>query len=652
MPPLAAADTTQAERAALGRHAPAGDAGAPSAAPRAAAAPRFRSSLARTRGRAWPIRLLGQVSSLWMAATLLGSLAIVIAVATYYEAAYGRVAAAVVIYHSWWFTLLFGLLALNIFGAAAVRWPWHKQQTGFVITHAGMLVLMAGFAIAGYDRLDGMLVVAEGEAESQLQLPTDYLAVSLDGETVERSVQPIDVAGYPGFVRFCLVPLWPLPPAVAPPARQRGRHLATIGGAEIRLSAAVDHAEPVLGWGHSAHGGPAALRWSLNVTPPGGEPMTQGGWLTTRSPRERIAALGPFRLLLDRTDQPLYAADFLSDPATWPADGRVLIYADGQRYELPPEAGASVNVNGRQLSLRAVHHAAAITDTGELVASDRTDVHNPVVVWETSDGFGGQAWAALPDLIEQDGAVVQVVYQHPAVNLLDGGALGLVEALIDPNGVHLRETSANRGVVARHSQAAPWRGNVLEGAPMAITLSLDAAYAHARRAPTPVAVLADKANDTARFAELSVTLDGETRRQWFARGSRGFITLGDGRQVGVHYANEVYDLVHERDLAIGLERFEHLVDPGGGQSAAYASTVAVQHAGALSSHRISMNEPLHVAGVTAYQSGYSRTPDGRYRSHFTIARDPGRIAKYLGSLLMVVGICTLYAMRRRRRKVV
>src|SRR5436305_779149 len=79
------------------------------------------------------------------AALTIAALAAVIGVATWYERDYGRHAAATMIYTSWWFAAIFVLLAINIFGAAAVRYPWKRRQHGFVVVHIGLLTLIAGF---------------------------------------------------------------------------------------------------------------------------------------------------------------------------------------------------------------------------------------------------------------------------------------------------------------------------------------------------------------------------------------------------------------------------------------------------------------------------------------------------------------------------
>src|SRR5690606_10175615 len=128
---------------------------------------------------AWPIRLLAPFSSLRMAVTLIIAITVVIGVATYYERDFGRHAAAVKIYHAWWFSALWGLIALNIFGAAAVRFPWKKRQLGFVVVHAGLLLLIAGFW-QSRGRLDGLLEVPTGEVAHQIAGERDQLTI-VDG---------------------------------------------------------------------------------------------------------------------------------------------------------------------------------------------------------------------------------------------------------------------------------------------------------------------------------------------------------------------------------------------------------------------------------------------------------------------------------------
>jgi len=54
------------------------------------------------------------------------------------------------------------LLGLNVLCAAVVRFPWKKSQIGFLVTHAGILVLMLGAVLTRVAGIDANLPVFEG----------------------------------------------------------------------------------------------------------------------------------------------------------------------------------------------------------------------------------------------------------------------------------------------------------------------------------------------------------------------------------------------------------------------------------------------------------------------------------------------------------
>ena len=83
------------------------------------------------------------LASLKLAVILIVVLAAVLAWATLLESASGREYAQWYVYKSDWFIGLLGLLGVNILAATLIRWPWTKSRSGFVMTHAGLLVLLA-----------------------------------------------------------------------------------------------------------------------------------------------------------------------------------------------------------------------------------------------------------------------------------------------------------------------------------------------------------------------------------------------------------------------------------------------------------------------------------------------------------------------------
>jgi len=116
-------------------------------------------------------RVLHALGSLKLAVFLLLALATVIAVATVLEADHGRFYVQWYVYHSGWFIVLLVMLGVNIFCAAASRIPWKRHQTGVVVTHGGLLVLLAGSVQSFVGGIDGQVTLAEGASTTSMHLP-------------------------------------------------------------------------------------------------------------------------------------------------------------------------------------------------------------------------------------------------------------------------------------------------------------------------------------------------------------------------------------------------------------------------------------------------------------------------------------------------
>ena len=108
------------------------------------------------------------LASLKLAVISLTTLAAVLAYATFFESWYGAAAVQEWIYMSPGFALLLAFLGANILCAALIRFPWKKRQTGFVITHAGLLVLLAGSWYSLQHADEGQLGMLEGDVSSQM----------------------------------------------------------------------------------------------------------------------------------------------------------------------------------------------------------------------------------------------------------------------------------------------------------------------------------------------------------------------------------------------------------------------------------------------------------------------------------------------------
>ncbi len=107
------------------------------------------------------------LASLKFAVVLITTLAVVLGLGTFVESAYGTEAVKFGVWNTWWFTLLNALLAVSIFCAAAIRYPWKRYQTGFVITHIGLLTLLAGCFISQRGGIDAQMPLLEGSEGSR-----------------------------------------------------------------------------------------------------------------------------------------------------------------------------------------------------------------------------------------------------------------------------------------------------------------------------------------------------------------------------------------------------------------------------------------------------------------------------------------------------
>lgn len=88
-------------------------------------------------------------------------------VGTCLESWYSASIAQELIYYSWWFITLLGLLGCCIFFAAVKKWPWKKHQTGFLITHVGLLTMLAGGVLNTFLGTDATMMLIDNKAMAE-----------------------------------------------------------------------------------------------------------------------------------------------------------------------------------------------------------------------------------------------------------------------------------------------------------------------------------------------------------------------------------------------------------------------------------------------------------------------------------------------------
>ena len=162
----------------------------------------------------------------------------------------------------------------------------------------------------------------------------------------------------------------------------------------------------------------------------------------------------------------------------------------------------------------------------------------------------------------------------------------------------------------------------------------------------PVELASGSRGGSEAAALVEVVTDGQSQQVWLKRNDAQYGTQPVFTNQGPMVLNFGYEQL-PLGYAIELQDFERRFNPGRMGNAAFASNVRVidPASGAPQEHEISMNEPLAYGRFTFYQSSFQESQDGTEVSVLTAAYDPGRTLKYLGSLMICIGIFLMFYMR-------
>ena len=114
------------------------------------------------RGQSALWRGVHALGSIHLAMLLLITLTGVCIAATFLESGFSTRVARAYVYGSPWFNLWLLLLCLNLICSTMTRWPWQKHHLGFVITHAGIIILLGGALVGRARGFEGSLDLSRG----------------------------------------------------------------------------------------------------------------------------------------------------------------------------------------------------------------------------------------------------------------------------------------------------------------------------------------------------------------------------------------------------------------------------------------------------------------------------------------------------------
>jgi len=617
-------------------------------------------------------------ASLKLAVVLLAVLIIAAIAGTIYESSFDAKVARAYVYGAPWFNLWLVLLGANLTVSALSRWPWRKHHLAFLITHLGIITLLIGSLIGRIWGTEGTITLFKGEpAANRLLVDQHQLRVhDVDGI----------VKGYPAeFLHH-------------PPTPQHPRDLGRLAsGARLQI---VDYASAIEGKLNPKpliDGGAPALHFTISTAM-----MNQhlDSWLLADDPQHGNFSMGLANIELKHGSAPdpspitstskskskseeeveleesIFAfskapeeqigraakggsagAKVRLDPPQNGNKGRVVILLDGKEnsFDVAENLGRDVQMNGTPFTLKIDNYWPdfRIQDGKPTSVTDRPN--NPAVLVsirgkgvpakapETKNPHGGSEMlttGGAPPMPAPGGEAPN----HLTLFIADGGAITYELAS--------RKNDKSSGKIDMNKPLptgwADWQLIVDKAMPHAGQW-MDFAPVREERTSNPRA-----AADWPDGVRIRIQQGGATFEQW----------VPAGWQIAVPTSPEETQIAYgwkTVSLPIGLELldFEVKRNEGSDSPAGFKSTLRVVTAdGQTATGSCWMNNPFSYpgawwrtwTGLTYKISQASWNPENLAQSTVQILRDPGWLLKWIGSLLVVVGVFMMFYLQPYRKQ--
>jgi len=607
-------------------------------------------------------------ASLKLAVVLLAVLIIGAIAGTIYESSFDAKVARAYVYGAPWFNIWLLLLAANLAVSALSRWPWKKHHVAFLITHLGIITLLAGSLVGRIWGIEGTITLFKGEP------PANRLLV----DQHQLRVRDTDgaVKGYP--VEFIH----------RPPTPQKPWDLGLLAGGG-RLSI-VDYAPAIEGKLNPKplkEGGAPAVHFTIATAMMG---QRLENWLIADDRQHGSFNMGLATIELKRGAAP---AENKSESPNSPAASNAEVEIEEAVFafaKAPEEQIAKVTKGGSTGA--KIRLAPPSPETG-IKGSVRIELNGKTWDFDVAQNLGkdvpmdgspftariGNYWAdfridngkptSLSD--EPNNPAVVVTLRGKGVPVSpDNKAHGDTKSGAAPEMPADGATTANRltlfiaddgrityTLVSRKGGTAS--GELELNKPLTTgwadwQLTIDNKMPHAEEwmdfNPTTAP---SEGPDLPDGVRIRITQDSKVSEQWIPAGWQISVPAAPA-EVQVAYGWK------QISLPIGLELldFEVQRNEGSDSPAGFKSTVRVTSAeGHVAQGQCWMNNPFNYpgdwwrtwSGLTYKMSQASWNPDNLGQSTIQILRDPGWLLKWVGSLLIVSGIFMLFYVKKFRR---
>jgi hypothetical protein len=631
-------------------------------------------------------------ASLKLAVVLLAVLIVAAIAGTIYESSFDAKVARAYVYGAPWFNLWLVLLGANLACSALSRWPWRKHHLAFLITHLGIITLLIGSLIGRIWGVEGTITLFKAEP------PTNRLLVN------ERQLRVHDVDG--------IVKGYPAEFLHHPPTPQHPRDLGLLAsGAHLQI---VDYAPAIEGKLNpkpASDDGAPALHFTIATAMMN---QHLDGWLLADDPQHGNFSMGLANIELKRGTATSVAAGVspAAQPIRLPPQNEEVdleesIFAFSKAPDeqiVHVRKGGSTGTKVRLIAPENGNKVQVIISTGDKQATFDVAENLGRDVPIENTPFSLTIENYWPDFRIENGKPSSLSHQpnNPAVLVtIRGKGVPVTSAETNPHGSG-KELAATGGPPAMPApgEEAPNHLTLFIADDGAITYEL-ASRKNGKSAgkidlntplPTGWADWQLVADDTMPNAQPQMDFTPVKPEQTSASSS-ALTDLPDGVRVRIQQNGETFERwapagwqitipIRQRTdspwrtspneitvaygwkvigLPIGLELldFEVKRNDGSDSPAGFKSTLQIVTAdGETATGACWMNNPFSFpgtwwrtwTGLTYKISQASWNPENLNQSTVQILRDPGWLLKWIGSLLVVIGVFMMFYLQPYRKQ--
>jgi hypothetical protein len=605
-------------------------------------------------------------ASLKLAVVLLAVLIVAAIAGTLYESSFDAKVARAYVYGAPWFNVWLVLLALNLTASALSRWPWKKYHTAFLVTHLGIITLLAGSLLGRIFGIEGTITLFKGDPA------TNRLLVN------ERQLRVHDVDGIiKGFRGEFLH---------HPPTPQRPRELGTLAsGARLQIIDYSPVIEAKLNPKPLKKDGAPALHFTISTAM-----MNQHleSWLLADDAEHSKFSMGLANIELKRDaaspstttknedvdlEELIFAFSKAPDEQIGHVskggstgakvrleqpqngnNGRVVVSLGAKEtsFDVAENLGREVNIADSPFTLKIDNYWPDFRLENGKPSSVTDQPNNPAVLVtlrgkgvpatpQTTNPHGGTNLPATggPPTMPQPG---EEAPNHLTLFIADDGAISY-ELLSRKSGKSSGKIDINRPLATGW---ADWQ------------LKIDNVLPHAEQwmdfTPVKAESAATATKDLPDGVRVRVEQNGNAIEQWVPAGWQVTVpTSPNETQIAFGF--------RQIPLPIALELldFEVKRNEGSDSPAGFKSTLRVANAnGEAATGSCWMNHPFSYpgstlntwTGLTYKLSQASWNPENLGQSTVQILRDPGWLLKWIGSLLVVVGVFMMFYLQPYRKQ--